>query len=319
MNEVLFKTTAIGGFSKSDVLAFIDKQDKQFKDREKDLLSQLDSLRTGLRNETQHSSKLAENLAAMEKEFSAEKQLHSKTSMDLKSADDTLSRAKAEVSAEILKRDTKIKSLQDQLSELNIKLQQADLRALDANKKADETENKLNLIDKTEDQIGRALLEAQKTADNIIENAKNTAESIISNAQGEADGLIENTNAKIKKIKEDAQTKLTAVLKQVKDFENDAKNAHQNAENYLKQVTSSYINIENDATAILEVYQDAFKYNPNEAIPVRSDLNEQSNSEDDKKDEIEEEKTTLNLDSNEPVISEDEDKPTLTFNFSEDN
>lgn len=265
MNEALFKTTVMGGFSKSEVLSFIDKQDKQFKDREKDLLAQIAALNKNLGDETKRSSQLAGKVSELGKELEAEKASHEKTKSSLADADDTLNRAKEEVTAEINKRNERIEALTMRINQMTTKEQLAETRSADADKRAEEAENKLKLIDKTEDQIGRALLEAQKTADAIKESAKKEAEDILARAHGEADELITSSNEKIRCVKDEAKTKLDNVLLKVGEFKSESENVHAKAADFMSFVEDQFNEIEANAQDILNKYKDAFNYDPEEA------------------------------------------------------
>lgn len=266
MNEALFKTTMMGGFNKSDVLAFIDKQDKQFKDREKDLLSQIDTLKKNLGSETQHSSQLAEQVAALETALEEEKLKTSETAKNLQDADDTLNRARDEVTIEIRNRDEKIAALCETVKELNIQINDATAREAEA-------ERKLTFIKETEEQISQSLLEAQKSASLIISNARTEAQSMLDDSRSEADRLLEQTNSEIEAKRSQMQAKLNETLDKVATFKSEAVSAEKEAAEFMERILTAYKTIEAGADELINTYTDSFKINIAE-----EDINEEFSS-----------------------------------------
>lgn len=252
MNEALFKTTMMGGFNKSDVLAFIDKQDKQFKDREKDLLSQIETLNKSIRGETQHSSQLVEQVAALKTALEDEKTKASETEKNLQDADDTLNRARDEVTVEIRNRDEKIAALGETVNGLNIKLEDAEARAAEA-------ERKLTFIKETEEQISQSLLETQKSASLIISNARTETQSMLNDSRAEAKRLLDKTNSEIESKRSQLQAKLNETLDRVAAFKAEAVTAEKEAEEFMEKISTAYKTIESGADELINTYTDSFK------------------------------------------------------------
>lgn len=255
MNEALFKTTMMGGFNKSDVLAFIDKQDKQFKDREKDLLSQIEALNKSLKAETQHSSQLAEQTAALKTALEDEKTKATETEKNLQDADDTLNRARDEVTIEIRNRDEKIAALSENVTELNTKVEEAEARAAEA-------ERKLSYIKVTEEQISLSLLEAQKNASLIISNARAEAQAVLDDSKSAAEKLMEKTNSDIEEKRCEMKAKLSETLDKVAAFKEEAASAQKQAADFMVRIETAYSTIENSANEIIDTYKDSFKLTP---------------------------------------------------------
>ncbi len=126
MNEAVFKTTVMGGFSKSDVLAFVDKQDSQFKEREKDLLGRINKLEADLRNETGRGAALDSKVKGLEAELEIEKNKCFGVEKQLQEANLEVGQAKTALNAEISNRDEEIDKLKQEVARLSRCLETAE-------------------------------------------------------------------------------------------------------------------------------------------------------------------------------------------------
>jgi len=267
MNEAVFKTTVMGGFNKGEVLAFIDKQDAQFKGREKEFISRIDTLSTGLKNETQRGAQLTERVAELESQLESEKAKYDETAKALQAANDEAGQAKSGVTGEIERRNAEITRLRSMISELTGKVGEAEAKAASAAGRAEELQNKLELIDKTEDQIGRAMLEAQKTADKIVDSAKAESEELLSKARKEAEDLVAEAKKQVRKIDGDAQEKLDAMLSSVADYNKLITGSRTDAAEFFATVDSVFASMQSNAGGILNKFSSAFKPDDNQIAP----------------------------------------------------
>jgi len=267
MNEAVFKTTVMGGFNKSDVLAFIDKQDAQFKEREKDLASRVDSLDTGLKNETQRSAQLSERVAELENQLEAEKNKCAQLIQSSQESRVEAARVKIGLEEEIERRDAETVKLKEEACELARKANEAQARQAEAEARAKMLEDKLNLIDKTEDQIGRAMLEAQQTADKIVTSANVDAGNIIAKASEEAENLTAQAIEHIKEINAEAQEKLDVLLNSASDYKKRVTDSRAETTEFFETLDSVFTSMQNDAEDVLNKFTGAFKPQEKETIP----------------------------------------------------
>lgn len=259
MNEAVFKTAVMGGFSKSEVLAFIDKQDAQFKAREKELMSRIDSLNAQLKKETQHNGELCERISELESELNTERARCDEAIRKLEAAHAELGKTKNGAMSELDRRNAEIERLKAMVNMLNRKVSEAEQKAAESAAEAEASKKKLELIDKSEEQIGKAILEAQKTADNIISAAKEEAEQILNKARGEAQSMLETAKDKVDKINAEAQEKLDAMLAAVEDYVKVTEESRTAAVGYFNSVDSMFAEMHANAEKMLSRFSDAFK------------------------------------------------------------
>lgn len=293
MNEAVFKTTMMGGFNKSDVLTFIDKQDKQFRDREMDLLARVESLSRDLKNEAQKTAELAQQVSllgsqleqaqsqsaeadqrvlaaeteAQEAKNSFEQALlerdaeldrlrtdAAKMSERLAEAQRNMNEANAHIQLKggleqmLAERDAELDHLRREKADLIGRLADAERQATEAAVHADAAASKLEQIDKTEDQIGRALLQAQQTADRIIRSAKD-----------EADLLVFKGKAQVKALNAAEKQKLDMLLLAVSDYERRIAQARSEAAAFFASSDSAFDSMRDGAQDILKNFTDAFR------------------------------------------------------------
>lgn len=258
MNEAVFKTAVMGGFSKSEVLAFIDKQDAQFKARERELLSRIATLDKQLKSESQHSQELAARIGELESQLETEKARCDEAIRKLEAAHAEVGKTKNGVMSEIERRNTEIDRLNSMVNMLNRKVSEAEQRASAAEAEAEESKRKLELIDKSEEQIGKAILEAQKTADKIINEAKTQADEILSKANSDADEMVESARVRVRRINSEAQEKLDAIMMAVEDYKNRVINSRNATAGYFDSIDSMFASMQNTAEEILNRYANVF-------------------------------------------------------------
>lgn len=259
MNEAVFKTTVMGGFNKSDVLAFIDKQDKRFREREKDLSARIDSLSTSLKSETQRADELKKQVEQLEVMLQEERSKSVDALEKLHAIGLEVKKANADYTSDLESRDAEIEKLKSEIEDLRILKEKAEDKAENAAAYAAKLEDKLALIDKTQEQIGRALLEAQQTADNIVGTAKEQANEILNNAHKEAADLIDEAHQTADRIKGEAKEKLDELLSGVEDYKNRVITARADAAKFFEAIDSVFESMEANSEDILDKFGKAFK------------------------------------------------------------
>lgn len=258
MDEAVFKTTVMGGFNKSEVLAFIDKQDEQFREKERELTAKIDSLSTGLKNETLRSEELAKQVEELTEELNAEREKSADALEKLHTIGVEAKKANEAFIADLESRDAEIQRLKEEAVSLRDAKREAEEKAEKAVAYAEELKEKLALIDKTKEQIGRALLEAQQTADNIINSANEEAESIKENAKNEAQQLIDEAEGKVEEINNSIREKLDLLLCSVKEYKERIMEARADTANFFSTVDSVFESMQNDSDEIFDKFSNAF-------------------------------------------------------------
>lgn len=269
MNEALFKTTVMGGFNKGDVLAFVDKQDAQFKAREKELVTRTSKLESDLKAESERSAGLEAKVKELEAALESER---SKCSDSLKRTQEAIvetARQKNEYTAEISSRDLEIDKLRQEVLNLTHSLDAAQAQANEARIRAERSEDKLHLIDKTEDQIGRALLEAQQTADHIVNAAKSEASDIAEKAKKEAEEAKENASNRVRLIFCEAKEKLCVLLRGVEDYKRRIEDTRSDVRSFFTSVDTIFASMQNTADEVAEKFAGVFK--PDDFTEQKSD------------------------------------------------
>jgi cell division septum initiation protein DivIVA len=259
MNEAIFKTTVMGGFSKNEVLKFIDKQDEQFKEREKDLFARINKLNGELMAESQHNTELSVKISELETQLEKEK---TKNAEEIKRMRDTAlsaEQAKNDFGKMTAKNDAEIDSLRKQVVTLTYSLDSAKAEAEVEKKRVHEYEEKLKLIDKTEDQIGRALLEAQKTADKITDAAKAEANRIEIKARTEANALNSAAEDRVRLIFCEASRKLNALLCGVEDYKKRIEEIRSQSSAFFTSADSIFSTLYDTAQNVADKFNVAIK------------------------------------------------------------
>jgi cell division septum initiation protein DivIVA len=259
MNEAVFKTTVMGGFSKSDVLAFIDKQDRQFKDREKDLLARVESLSKELKDATQKNEELSQRAAFLEKQFEQAQSKSAEAGEKILAAENAARQAKSTLEQTLVQRDAEIARLRDEATALTKKAAEAEAKAAEAASRADTLSHKLELIDKTEDQIGRALLDAQQTADKIAGSAGAQADALLQKAKADAQALAAQAKAEVDTLNTIAQKKLDLLLDAVSDYDRRIADKRADVAEFFHSADSAFGTMRDSAKEILDVFSVAFR------------------------------------------------------------
>jgi chromosome segregation ATPase len=180
--EGMFKT-AMSGFKKSDVLEFIEKQEKEYKQREKELTEkfqgQIDALKGELDSQKIEREDLRSRIGGLEEELMLEGRSGAETQEKLRAFADEVTSLRGELGrsenrCEELKREIAI-------HKQNIEAKNSELSEKDA--RVEQLSDTINTITTTQQRISRVMVEAQNTADKIIENAKKEALSVIGEAE----------------------------------------------------------------------------------------------------------------------------------------
>lgn len=184
MNEGLFKT-ALNGFKKADVLHFIDDLDSSHRKKEQELNSQIEKLTAELKEKSEANSKLESDLQGALNESAVQKTQSETLEVELHSARgsiDELQLALQGRGSEIDELRGELLSAQQKIKIANDEVYEKDRRINDLLGEMAEQQATLQKLNKTEDQIGRVMLEARSMADKTVEDARRVSEGMLSTA-----------------------------------------------------------------------------------------------------------------------------------------
>lgn len=188
--EGMFKT-AVGGFKKEDVLAYIDRQETEFREKEADYKKQI----------RQAADKLAEEQKARQEqtrkaeELAQSIEIVTRKSGELTDQADALRGQVAAAQEETARGDAERDKLTAEIRELRQELTQRE-EALRAQQAAvEKLRSEGSRAEQAQARISRVLVEAQATADRIVADAKEKAADILAQAQQECTQLVQASDA----------------------------------------------------------------------------------------------------------------------------
>lgn len=258
MNEAFFKTTVMGGFNKNEVLDFIDKQDKQFKEREKDLTARNASLERELKEKDKKNGELSKRIEELEGMLQAERDQNADAIEKLHSIGIEAKRANDDFTSDLEKRDAEIASLKEENQRLDEQVKNTVEKSEHTASYASDLENKLAMIDKTQDQIGRALLEAQQTADKIVDTAREKSREIIDKANKDSNSIITKANENVGKINHEAGERLSKLLSFVADYKSRVESTRGEVGVFFETVDAAFESMLVNSQDMLDKYSNAF-------------------------------------------------------------
>lgn len=197
MNEGLFKT-AVGGFRKSDVLAFIDNLDTQYKQKEQEYRKKITELTAQTRELTEKRDALTAELGQAFSDAQAVKdrcaELEQQTS-GLGLENEQLRAQAEEKNRESDGLRMEILTLQQQLKTRGDEAGEKDRTIEELGEKVEELEEKARSYTVNEDKISRVLLEARAAADRMIEDAGQRAKQVQRQANDKVAALAGNVGS----------------------------------------------------------------------------------------------------------------------------
>ena len=199
-NGVLFRT-AMGGFNKADVMAYLDKQNADFKDftaRQNEAIAskdaEIDQLRAEIESLKKNISGLSDRLAEAEENAGL-----------LDAAEEHA----AELEARLEEANGQIFALQSKIADQTVQIAEKEgmIARLSENDPAtsSEKDRKAGLYDDMSSQIGDLLIAANKSADDIVSEAKTKAGKINEDAIRNAENMKQTFLSKLSRIAESAK------------------------------------------------------------------------------------------------------------------
>lgn len=176
--EGMFRT-AVSGFRKSDVLTFIDNQEQGFRKNEQDLKDKIGNLEIKIEAQRKENDELLSKISGLESELKNQGDENAEIRRSLAAAAEQFDGMKNELS-----RNDSINS--ELRREIAIHKQNSAAKSaeiIEKNAEIDKLKKTINSISTTQQRISRVMVEAQNTADKIIDTAKEEAMCVICEAE----------------------------------------------------------------------------------------------------------------------------------------
>jgi CxxC-x17-CxxC domain-containing protein len=228
---VIFRTT-MGGFKKSDVLEFIDSLEKGYDKREKSLNDKIKESNSKIEDQMIEKEDFLSRINGLAQELELEREENLQAQQRLLTVEienDALRKElnKSESFNEEMKREADVnkQGFDEAIAELTIK--NADIERLN---------NTINTISTTQQRISRVMVEAQNTADKIIDDAKKEAVSIIGEAEKKISLMIKdaaefkNEVDALRKKVDGFTGRINEVSDELSDYSTDIRGIIKNAE-----------------------------------------------------------------------------------------
>ena len=192
MNNNTFRS-AINGFNRQDVIAYIEKAQREAAEHAQELEAQLEELRKcedWLRSEL---DKMTEENDALRAQYAEMSERQERTASDLSIAADKAAALEQEVQAACAEHASLSAQLQDAKDEVTIAHMEKENVAqleLDARKRADD------VMKDAENRAESLLAQARAQAQALLTNANQEAETLVSTANEKAETLVSTASAK---------------------------------------------------------------------------------------------------------------------------
>lgn len=247
--EGMFKT-AVSGFKKDEVLAYIDKRETEARQKQESLNQRLRKMTAELNEEKTQHDEAAAQVAQLEAELSRERERADELAKAAGVAEEEKRAMKAQLNDaqfELARLRQELASAQKQREQALAERENARMKAAGLENAIGELNDKLSESAKTEDLIGRVLLEAQTTADKILSDAKESASKELADAQ-EKSAVVLNQ----------ARGELAELLSQTAQFRSEVCELREGTQRAFSHIDTLLENVERSAGHIQETYQIPF-------------------------------------------------------------
>lgn len=264
--EGMFKT-AVSGFKKDEVLAYIDKRETEARQKQEALNQRLRKMTAELNEEkTQHA-----DTAAQAEQLEASLTRERERADELAKAAGTAEEEKRAMKAQLNDAHFEVARLQQELSaaqkdreRILTDRETARMKIAELESAIGELNDRLNQSVKTEDLIGRVLLEAQTTADKILSEAKDAAAQEIADAQEKSAAVLNQ-----------ARGELEELLAQTAQFRSEVGELREGTQRAFSHIDTLLENVERSANHIHEDFQLPLTYNQGQDEPPAAEETDQ--------------------------------------------
>lgn len=248
--EGMFKT-AVSGFKKDEVLAYIDKRETEARQKQESLSQRLRKMTADLNEEKAQHTEALEQLKQLEKELDRERT----RADDLAKSAGTSEEEKRALKAQLNDAQFEIARLRQELDAAHKERDRTAGEQETAHMKIAELENavgelndKLTHSTKTEDLISRVLLEAQTTADKILTEARENAAKEVAEAEEKSAFVLDK-----------AKGELAELLEETAQFRSEVSELREGTQRAFSHIDTLLGNVELSAGHFQETYQIPFQ------------------------------------------------------------
>ena len=190
------RTVRVGGFDKQDVLAYVD-----------DLTSKIYTLEAQVNDQNETIERLEKQGGAQKQDFEGKKELEKKVEeaknkiAELMANTDTMKVRIADYEQQVTEKDAELEKQKQEIEDLKEKLETAEANAGTATPAFD---------------LGSVFMEAQNTANKVVQEAKKAAKQMEDEAKQLQDQVLADANAQAQKLVTIAQTEADTTLQTAK-------------------------------------------------------------------------------------------------------
>ena len=199
-NNMFLRTVRMGGFDKSDVLAYVDDLNSKIYNLEQKVKDQEETIANLEKNGAANADADFEGKAELEKKVEEAKNKVA----ELMASTDTMKVQIADYEQQIAEKNVEIENQKNEIDDLKDKLENAE-------KNAGQNQQSQQAFD-----LGNVFIEAQNTANRIVTEAKNVAQQTKDEAEAQANQIIEDANNQAESTVTNAQTEAATTLETAK-------------------------------------------------------------------------------------------------------
>ncbi len=242
--NVYLKTVNFGGFDKKEVLAYIDK-----------LYSDIYKLQA----EVKEKNEMIESLESGEvQNFAGKEDLEARIDegkskiSELQASNDTLKLQVANYESDVTEKDQKITEMENEIEDLKQKLENAEANAGSGGA--------------SEFDLGSVFIEAQKTANNVVNEARKAAKKMENDAKELQNQVLDEANAQAESIVNTAKSEAEATVAEanaqaeatIKKANNEAEVIREKSAGLRSSVLSEYTALNENVAKLSDVIRELF-------------------------------------------------------------
>lgn len=249
--SVIFKS-ALGGYNKNDVNAYLAAVSAEMKSNEEMHKLQCARLEKEAENERNEKAVISSKLDELGCELfgaCSDLEVEKNKNAELEGSVAQLSQRTAELEREIEEKSNVANEALLKLDEAELRIKELEetlLQIDDARKNApsgnDDITEKAMLYDKLSERLGEIMLTANSSAEEIMTGAMNHGDEVIANARAEAEKIKKEASLEAEKLREHYKNAASEYYEEVQMFASDI---HDYLENFVREVGSKSAEFEN--------------------------------------------------------------------------
>lgn len=247
--EGMFKT-AVNGFKKDQVLAYIDKRETEARQKVESLNQRLRKMTADLNEEKTRNTEAAAQVEQLETELARERERADELAKAAGTAEEEKRAVRAQLNDaqfEVARLRQEFAAAQKEQERAQADKEKAMLQVAELKGVVGELNDKIQFAAGNEDRIGRVLVEAQATADHILAEAQENAAKLLTDAQEKSASVLDQ-----------ARNELTELLQQTAQFRSEVSELREGSQRAFAHIDTLLENVERSAGQIQETYQAPF-------------------------------------------------------------